>query len=98
MSFALNNVATIDTYPTPPAGSSLQCVGGERVNLQIVNAAALVEYTFRDIDGTTTLSADTFLAPGMYSFSKSVNLLRFKSAVTGLPARITAEVLLAREL
>lgn len=98
MSFALNNIITADAYPTPPAGCSLQCAGGDRVNMQIANAAVLVEYTFRDIDGTTTLSPDTFLQPGVYSFSKSVNLLRFKAALAGIQARVTAEVLLAREL
>ena len=93
MSYALNNVATADTY----GSCVLSCKGTVKTNVTIANAAVLCTPTFRDMAGNTTTGAETYLPPGFYSYRRPVDNLTFRSAVTGVPAQVTVEALLLKE-
>lgn len=93
MSYALNNTTTADAY----GSCVLSCKGTVKVNISVANAAVLYTPTFRDVAGTTSSGAETYLAPGFYSLRRPIDSLTFRSAVTGIPAQVTIEALLLKE-
>lgn len=97
MAASINNVATVDAYPGVSAGSKLALTGAVKMTVTVVNAAITMQRTFRDTDGTTTAGPDEFMAPGTYSFVAPINSVQWKSAVTGVPGRVTATMLLLSE-
>lgn len=93
MSYALNNVATANTY----GSCVLACKGAVKTNITVANAAVYCTPTFRDMAGNQTTGAEIYLAPGFYSHRRPVDQLTFRSAVAGVPAQVTAEALMLSE-
>lgn len=94
MAATLANVATADTYGVAP---TVSLTGAVKSQVTVSNAAVHMRVTSRDVDGTTTIGPDVFLLPGFYSLVRPLNKLEFKSAVAGVPGRVSAELLLGSE-
>lgn len=97
MSYALNNIATTDSYPVS-GGASLSTRGAVRANISISNNAVFFRPTFRDLDGTTTVGAEIFMPPGFYSLSRRLDKLEFRSGATSMVARVSVEALTQAEV
>lgn len=90
-SYALNNSSVSGTAVV------FSCSGSVKVNILVANAPVLMTPTFRDIAGNTTTGAQTYLAPGYYSFRRPIEQISFIQAVAGQTSMVTCEALLLRE-
>jgi hypothetical protein len=110
MSFALNAIDTADTYPEAEtlAGSTarlsfLLCPDTVKLNVWVLNNGAFIQTagnrgTGPDMAaGSANWRPEVFLPPGMYSFLRNIEKLRFRSSAAGLPANVTVEALVAGE-
>lgn len=109
MSFALNVIDTADTYPEDTrtaAGAQapyLECPSTVKLNVWVFNNGVYVQMA-----GNTGVGPDVtqkaapwrpevFLAPGLYSFLRNIERIRFRSSAAGLPGNVTVEALVAGE-
>jgi hypothetical protein len=91
---SLNNYTTTDAYSIVN-GLVLQ-PGTVRLDLFIYNAA--VYFQLWDDTQRGFQPNETFMAPGERSFSWHCGGVRFRSAVAGVPAQVTAVVLNAQDI
>lgn len=110
MSFALNAIDTGDTYPEQPADAAgvrlpyLECGDTVKLNIWVLNNGVFVQMAGNRGSTGVDLSAkaanwrpEVFLPPGMYSFLRNIERIRFRSSAAGLPANVTVEALVAGE-
>lgn len=110
MSFALNATDTADTYPEqsqdPATGARfayLECPKTVKLNVWVLNNGVFVQMGgSRGVGPDVTQGAanwrqEVFLPPGMYSFLRNIERIRFRSSAAGLPANVTVEALVAGE-
>ncbi len=95
---AINNVATADTYTVP---ATLTCFPTARITTQVLNAGVFYQLNLnsvgtRAVAGGGTWTEERQLMPGYWSFDAEdfrefiCTGIRFRSAVTGVPAFVTA--------
>lgn len=97
MAASSNNIVTADAYPGVSAGCKNALTGSVKMTVTVVNAAVMMQRTFRDVDGTATAGPDEFLAPGVYSYVAPINSVQWKAAVAGIQGRVTSVMLLLSE-
>lgn len=97
MPFALNNVETQDAYADE---TTLECPGAVLLDIFVLNAAAYYSYAIRNPAQSRAITyRDEVLLPvGAYVRTRCAQAVRFRSAATGVPARVTVEAVLPDEL
>lgn len=93
-------VTTQDNYAD---ATTLRCPGAVRVNIEIRNAAATVQFAYRYGPPSRSDTAPNFTDEVTYgrtvrSLDRNINGVRVKSAVAGSPARVTIEAMTADEV
>lgn len=109
MSFALNVANTQDAYPEASSDSAgvrlayLECPGSIKLNVWVFNNGVYVQMAGSPGVGpdVTQKAAnwrpEVFLAPGLYSFLRRIERVRFRSSAVGLSGNVTVEALVAGE-
>jgi len=96
MSYALNNVTTLDDYDP---STTLQCAGVVKVNIQVYNKAIFYKYSVADYQGYggnpqgAAFNPEVYLAPGIYLMARRAAQVAVRSAVAGAAAQVTIEAL-----
>jgi len=90
---SLPNTTTTNNYPAPGAGGA-QVQGTDIFSsgwFTVANAAVIAEYSY-GLQGQYKFSPEFYLPPGIYpvtgTLENPLNGIRFKSAVTGVPAQV----------
>jgi hypothetical protein len=90
---SINNVTAPAAYAT---AATLEQAETSRVNFQVTNAA--IYYQLGDgTHGSPRWLPEVFLLPGVYSFDRSTNGVRVRSA-TATPAQVTVDALTQADL
>lgn len=90
----LRNQATQDRYVDD---LTVRLPGTERIFFQVANAGVFYEADESD-EGKGLWTGERFLTPSIGSFDRRCSGLRFRSAVAGVPAQVSVELLDAKEL
>lgn len=88
MAWSLSNVYTTDSYLSSPA--TIGGCDGKSIHLQIWGAAVYYQRSASHHSGWET---EVLLAPGVYILHRRIYAIQFRSAVPGIPALISAEVI-----
>jgi len=91
---ALNNITTGNDYT---AASTVQQPGAVRVNMDITGAAVFVSLGKGDSAGVA-FDAEVYRTPGKYSLDRRCAAAKVRSAVAGVPAQVTLELLTREDL
>lgn len=96
---ALNAIATADTYPEGEGTASAYrlCAGCARVNIDISNAAVFFQLGIRS-GGGILWSPERYLLPSFRSLERRFDAIRFRSALAGTPAIVTADPLTPNDI
>lgn len=109
MSYALNATDTADAYPEAPADINgvrlayLECGDAVKLNVWVLNNGAYIQMAGQRGTGadlspkSAAWRPEVFIPPGMYSFLRNIEKVRFRSSAVGLPANVTVEALVAGE-
>lgn len=109
MSFALNAIDTADAYPEAPQDAAgvnvayLECPGTVKLNVWVLNNGAFIQMAGHPGTGPQVAQKaanwrpEVFIPPGMYSFLRRIERIRFRSSAPGLPANVTVEALVPGE-
>ena len=109
MSFAANAIDTADAYPEASSDLAgvrlayLECPDTVKLNIWVLNNGAFVQMAGNRGTGpdlspkSSNWRPEVFLPPGMYSFLRNIERIRFRSSAAGLPANVTVEALVAGE-
>lgn len=97
--FVLNAATTADDYTQ---AATLECPGAVRVNVEIRDAAIYFQEQYRDLslpDPTAgTFGSEVFAGRTVRSYDHNIEAIRFRSAVAGEPATVTAQAFLPDEV
>ena len=88
MAWTLTNYYTQDTYSS---AGQLQ-VKGARYSLSVANSSIYYQYQRDQGLQVEPWQSEVFLAPGFYLIRRKITGLQVRSAVTGLPALVTVEI------
>lgn len=88
----------LSNVPSTDAHQEIRGVGSVRVTLLVANAAILYQIGRGRPVPTYAGADEVFAPPGFYSLERAADGLRFRSAVAGVPAQVTAQLLGAGEL
>lgn len=99
---SLNNATTADAYPADNAGGAqVRGSGVVRVQLDVSNAAVFYQL-LEPVEGQSEASwnwgQEAFQAPATASLTRRTAGIRFRSAVAGTPAQVTALLLTPLDL
>lgn len=90
----LRNVVTTDAYPDPPSGCIMIGRGATSASVTVTNAAVYMQQLGRMPGGMSgSWGLEEFVTPGQYFIDgEDMDGIRFRSAATGVPARVSGSM------
>lgn len=91
MSYVLDHAATTDAYPTQLGqGASLRCAHTVRLTVDVEDAPVYMQLG-EGSRGVEFSQPEVRRGPAIYTFERACDAVRFRSAIPGLPARVSVE-------